>query len=213
MPEETEPIIPEKIYPVSGREGSQREPSTNGKNSFRQDVWETVRFLLISFAIVIPLRIFVAQPFIVSGASMDPTFQNGQYLIVDELSYNIGNPSRGDVIVFKYPKNPSQYFIKRIIGLPGETVSIDNQGHVSIKDANGNVTLTLKEPYVAYPKDDVALRTLAAGEYFVMGDNRAGSFDSRAWGPVRRELIVGRAFLRLFPINSINVLPGQFRQS
>lgn len=183
------------------------------KNSFRQEAWETARFLLIAFAIVIPLRIFVAQPFIVSGASMDPTFRNGQYVIVDELSYNIGEPVRGDVIIFKYPKNPSQYFIKRVIGLPGETVIINNQGKVSIKDKAGNLALTLNEPYVAYPKDDTAERTLKAEEYFVMGDNRSGSFDSRAWGPVPRKMIVGRAFLRLFPITSISVLPGEFRQS
>lgn len=183
------------------------------KKSFRQDVWETVRFLLIAFAIVIPIRIFVAQPFIVSGASMDPTFKNGQYLIVDELSYNISNPSRGDVVIFKYPKNPSQYFIKRVIGLPGETVSINDKGHVSIKDTSGTVVLSLTEPYVEYQKDEAAERTLKAGEYFVMGDNRSGSFDSRAWGPVPRDLMVGRAFLRLFPVGDIGVLPGQFRQS
>lgn len=195
MPEQITPIVPQK------------------KNSFRQEAWETARFLLIAFAIVIPLRIFVAQPFIVSGASMDPTFRNGQYVIVDELSYNIGDPTRGDVIIFKYPKNPSQYFIKRVIGLPGETVIINNQGKVLIKDKDANVILTLNEPYVAYPKDETAERTLKLGEYFVMGDNRAGSFDSRAWGPVPREMIVGRAFLRLFPITSISVLPGEFRQS
>lgn len=183
------------------------------KNSFRQDVWETVRFLLIAFAIVIPIRIFVAQPFIVSGASMDPTFKNGQYLIVDELSYNISNPERGDVAIFKYPKNPSQYFIKRVIGLPGETVSINDQGKVFIKDANDNLILTLNEPYVEYQKDEPAERILKPGEYFVMGDNRSGSFDSRAWGPVPRDLMVGRAFLRLFPLGNIGVFPGQFRQS
>ena len=194
MPEETKPIVPVK------------------KNSFRQEAWETVRFLLIAFAIVIPIRIFVAQPFIVSGSSMDPTFKNGQYLIVDELSYNIGNPARGDVIVFKYPKNPSQYFIKRVIGLPGETVNIDTTGHVSIKDKDGN-SVALNEPYVVYPSDQASSTTLGADQYFVMGDNRAGSFDSRAWGPVARNLIIGKAFLRLLPVNSISVLPGQFRQS
>ena len=194
MPEETKPIVPLK------------------KNSFRQEAWETVRFLLIAFAIVIPIRIFVAQPFIVSGSSMDPTFQNGQYLIVDELSYNIGYPARGDVIVFKYPKNPSQYFIKRVIGLPGETVNIDTTGHVSIKDKDGN-SVALNEPYVVYPSDQASSSTLGADQYFVMGDNRAGSFDSRAWGPVARNLIIGKAFLRLLPVNSISVLPGQFRQS
>lgn len=188
-------------------------PVPEKKNSFREEAWETVRFLLIAFAIVIPLRIFVAQPFIVSGASMDPTFRNGQYIIVDELSYNIGDPSRGDVIIFKYPKNPSQYFIKRVIGLPGEDVVVDAQGHVSINNKDGKLIVTLKEPYVVFPKDDASERTLGADEYFVMGDNRAGSFDSRAWGPVPRNLIIGRAFLRLFPLNTLGVLPGEFKQS
>lgn len=193
MPEETKPIVPVK-------------------NTFRQEVWETVRFLLIAFAVVIPFRIFVAQPFIVSGASMDPTFYNGQYLIVDELSYNIGEPVRGDVVIFKYPKNPSQYFIKRVIGLPGETVTLSGEDQVLIKDKDGNTLLTMNEPYVVFKKDDVAERTLGAGEYFVMGDNRAGSFDSRAWGPVKRELLIGRAYLRLYPLNKIDFLPGEFRQ-
>ena len=182
------------------------------RNTFREEVWETVRFLFIALAIVLPVRIFIAQPFIVSGASMDPTFASGQYLIVDELSYHIGDPSRGDVVIFKYPKNPKQYFIKRVIGLPGETVTVNGKGQVSIKDKDGKTVLALEEPYVAYTKDDKIERALLPGEYFMMGDNRAGSFDSRAWGPVQRDLIVGKAFLRLFPLTSIDVLPGQFRQ-
>ncbi len=182
------------------------------RHSFREEAWETIRFLLIAFAIVVPIRVFIAQPFIVSGASMDPTFKDKQYLIVDELSYYLGDPSRGDVVIFKYPKNPKQYFIKRVIGLPGETVLVGNQGQVSIKDKEGKVALTLSEPYVTHPKDDRVERTLKLGEYFLMGDNRAGSFDSRAWGPVDRNLIVGKAFLRLFPVTAVDILPGQFRQ-
>lgn len=182
------------------------------RNTFREEVWETVRFLFIALAIVLPVRVFIAQPFIVSGASMDPTFANGQYLIVDELSYHLGDPSRGDVVIFKYPKNPKQYFIKRVIGLPGETVVVNRNGQVFIKDKDGKTVLTLEEPYVAYTKDDKIERTLLPGEYFMMGDNRAGSFDSRAWGPVERDLIVGKAFLRLFPLTTIDILPGQFRQ-
>lgn len=183
------------------------------KSTFREEAWETVRFLFIALLVVVPIRVFVAQPFIVSGASMDPTFANGQYLIVDELSYNLGNPARGDVAIFKYPKNPKQYFIKRVIGLPGETVLVDGQGKVFIKDKDGKITLTMNEPYIKYPKDDSVERTLKAGEYFMMGDNRAGSFDSRAWGPVSRDLIVGKPFLRLFPLTTVGILPGQFRQS
>lgn len=188
------------------------EPTIEKNSSFREEVWETVRFLFIALLVVIPVRVFIAQPFIVSGASMDPTFANGQYLIVDELSYHLGDPTRGDVVIFKYPKNPKQYFIKRVIGLPGETVAVNGKGQVFIKDKDGNIALTLKEPYVAYTKDENVERTLLPGEYFMMGDNRAGSFDSRAWGPVDRDLIIGKAFLRLFPVTTIDVLPGQFRQ-
>lgn len=188
-------------------------PKTNEKqHTFRDEAWETFRFLLIAFAIVIPIRIFIAQPFIVSGASMDPTFKDKQYLIVDELSYHLGDPHRGDVVIFKFPKNPKQYFIKRVIGLPGETVIVDGQGKVFIKDESGKIVLTLNEPYVVHTREDSVERTLKSGEYFMMGDNRSGSFDSRAWGPVDRNLIVGKAFLRLFPLTDINVLPGQYRQ-
>lgn len=186
---------------------------TEKKHSFRDEVWETFRFLLIALAIVVPIRLFVAQPFIVSGLSMDPTFKDKQYLIVDELTYHLSEPVRGDVVVFKYPKNPKQYFIKRLIGLPGETVLVDSKGNVFIKDKDGKIVLTLDEPYVAHPKEGPVERALKDGEYFMMGDNRAGSFDSRAWGPVDRDLLIGKAFLRLFPLSSIDVLPGQFRQS
>jgi signal peptidase I len=180
-------------------------------HTWRQEAWETLRFLFIALLIVVPVRIFIAQPFIVSGASMDPTFADKQYLIVDELSYRLGDPLRGDVVNFKYPNNPKQYFIKRVIGLPGETV-IDEQGKVTIKDTTGETLAVLDEPYVVNTKVDNVSRTLDDGEYFMMGDNRAGSFDSRAWGPVDRDLIVGKAFLRLFPLNKIDVLPGQYRQ-
>lgn len=187
-------------------------PPVEKNSSFREEAWETFRFLCIALLIVVPIRLFIAQPFIVSGASMDPTFHDKQYLIVDELSYHLGDPVRGDVAIFKFPKDLKKYFIKRVIGLPGETVFIDNKGNVSIKDKDGNIVLTLNEPYVVYTKNDPVERALGAGEYFMMGDNRAGSFDSRAWGPVNRDLIVGKAVLRLFPLSTIDVLPGQFRQ-
>ena len=185
---------------------------TKKNYSFRDEAWETFRFLCIAIVIVVPIRLFIAQPFIVSGASMDPTFKDKQYLIVDELSYHLDDPLRGDVVIFKYPRNPKQYFIKRVIGLPGETVIVNGQGQVFIKDTDGNITLTLDEPYVEHMKDDSVELKLGLGEYFMMGDNRSGSFDSRSWGAVDRELIVGKAFLRLFPLTELAVLPGQFRQ-
>lgn len=180
--------------------------------SFRDEAWETFRFLCIAIVIVVPIRLFIAQPFIVSGASMDPTFKDKQYLIVDELSYHLNDPLRGDVAIFKYPRNPKQYFIKRVIGLPGETVIVNGQGQVFIKDIDGNITMTLNEPYVEHMKDDSVELKLGQNEYFMMGDNRSGSFDSRSWGAVDRELIVGKAFLRLFPVAEADILPGQFRQ-
>ena len=110
------------------------------KHSFRHEVWETVRFLIIALLIVVPVRLYIAQPFIVSGASMDPTFGTNQYLIVDELSYRLSDPVRGDVAIFKYPKNPKQHYIKRIIGLPGDTVHIDNDGRVTITNKEAGIT-------------------------------------------------------------------------
>ncbi|MEK7460422.1 MAG: signal peptidase I [Patescibacteria group bacterium] len=184
---------------------------TEKKHSFKDDILETIRFIIIALIIVIPIRVYIAQPFIVSGASMNPTFETKQYLIVDEISYHVGDPVRGDVVIFKYPKNPKQYFIKRTIGLPGETVIVDENGLVTIKNIDGT-TFILDEPYVKYSKGDNVELTLGPDEYFMMGDNRAGSFDSRSWGPVSRDLIIGRAFLRLFPFSETSVFPGEFKQ-
>ncbi len=168
---------------------------------------ELLKFAIIAVIIVAPIRLFVAKPFIVSGASMEPTFQTGQYLIVDELTYHFEQPQRGDVIVFKYPLDPSQYFIKRIIGLPGETVSIKG-GNISITKTNGS-TLNLTEPYVKNIGNGADLTTtVPAGQYFVMGDNRPESSDSRYWGLLPRSDMVGRAFVRLLPANEIGILPG-----
>src|ERR1700690_3702201 len=168
---------------------------------------ELLKFALVALVIVIPVRFFVAQPFIVSGASMDPTFATGQYLIVDELSYRFDAPQRGQVIIFRYPKDPSQYFIKRIIGLPGETVQIQN-GDVYITEVSGK-KFKLDESYVTNRGNGADRSvTLPAGEYFVMGDNRPESSDSRSWGLLPRENIIGRAFVRLLPVQNISILPG-----
>lgn len=168
---------------------------------------ELLKFVLIAAAIVVPLRLFVAQPFIVSGASMEPTFLNGQYLIVDELTYHFGAPKRGDVIIFRYPKDPSQFFIKRIIGLPGETVSVVG-GTVEVQKADGT-KVDLPEEYVVNQGNGPdATYPVGEGEYFVMGDNRPESSDSRYWGLLPRSDIVGRAFVRLLPIQTFGIFPG-----
>ncbi len=168
---------------------------------------ELLKFVLIAAAIVFPIRLFIAQPFIVSGASMHPTFQDGQYLIVDELSYRFSEPARGDVVIFRYPRNEKEFFIKRIIGLPHETVTIKD-GAVSVKRADGT-TLALDESYVVnHGNGSDATYPLGADEFFVMGDNRPESSDSRVWGVLPRHDLVGRALLRLLPINELGLFPG-----
>ena len=172
---------------------------------------ETLKFIVISLIIVVPFRYFIAQPFIVSGASMDPTFEDGEYLIVDQLSYHFEEPARGDVIIFKYPKDPSKYFIKRVIGLPNETVIINGES-VSITETDGK-TVLLNEPYVANNINISFEKKLNADEYFVMGDNRPASSDSRIWGPLPKENIIGRPLLRLLPVTRINLFPGVSQES
>jgi signal peptidase I len=168
---------------------------------------ELLKFAIVAVLIVVPVRLFVAKPFIVSGASMDPTFATGQYLIIDELSYHLGDPTRGDVVIFKYPKDPTQYFIKRVIGLPGETVKIQNSEVFVTKTDNTTVKLT--EDYVKNIGNGADLSTtLGEDEFFVMGDNRPESSDSRYWGVLPRANIVGRAFVRLLPVQQIGILPG-----
>lgn len=159
---------------------------------------ELAQLVLIALLIVVPFRIYIAQPFIVDGASMDPTFEDGQYLIVDELSYHFRDPERGEVMVFKYPLDTSKYFIKRIIGLPGEKVSI-NEGVITITNSEHPEGFIINEPYVKLTKADTKEVTLKDKEYFVMGDNRLQSADSRMWGAVPREDIIGRPFARFFP--------------
>ena len=170
---------------------------------------EIVRFSVVALLIVLPIRIFIAQPFIVSGASMETTFSTGQYLIVDQLTYQLEDPVRGEVIVFRYPKDPSKFFIKRIIGIPGDTVSISGRNVTISNEAHPDGVL-LDESYVLDMKPSAALtETLGENEYFVMGDNRDASSDSRSWGVLQRDKIVGRAFLRLFPFSKVGVFPGK----
>ncbi len=168
------------------------------KNSWN---WkELLKLALISFIIVVPFRLYVAQPFIVEGASMYPTFKDAHYLVVDELTYHFKDPIRGSVLVFKYPKDPSKSFIKRVIGLPGEIVSIKD-GAVTITSSAYPDGLVLDEPYIEWAKSETLTYTLGQDEYFVMGDNRAQSADSRMWGAVPRANVIGRPFIRFIPFD------------
>lgn len=175
--------------------------STANGSSPQESFWkELAKLLVVAAVIVIPFRAYVAQPFIVDGASMDPTFSNGEYLIVDEFTYHFKSPERGSVLIFKFPKDTSKYFIKRVIGLPGETVTI-KEGRLFIDGKE------FEEPYVKFTKNDNLSYTLGQGEYFVMGDNRTASADSRLWGPVPEADIIGRPIIRLWPFT---IWPGEF---
>jgi signal peptidase I len=187
--------------------GHHNENDPAGESSWLEVVWETIKYALVALVIIVPVRIFIAQPFIVSGNSMYPTYHNGEYLIVNETIKYFGEYHRGDVVIIRYPNDPSKYFIKRVIGLPGETVTIRN-GVVSITSATRTTPLVLEEPYVQNRKNDNLSRTLDNDEFFVMGDNRAQSSDSRIWGPVPTRLMNGEALLRLFPISSVALHPG-----
>lgn len=181
-------------------------PTTSNEHPFL----EIVRFALIAILIVVPIRLFIAQPFIVSGASMDDTFSDGEYLIVDQLTYQFESPKRGEVIIFRYPGDPSKFFIKRVIGVPGDTITIDGDS-VTIQNETYPTGQRLQEPYIAQMSDSAnIIEQLGDGEYFVMGDNRDHSSDSRAWGILTEDRILGRAFVRLFPLTEIDTFPGAY---
>lgn len=177
--------------------------------------WELFRFAIIALLIMVPIRVFVIQPFIVSGSSMFPTFENANYLIVDEISYKLSDPERYDVVIFKYPdpnpKNKTKYFIKRIIGLPNEKIDIKGSDVFITNEANPE-GFQIDQPYVENKSDDNSHFELKDDEYFVMGDNRSASSDSRYWGPLPKENLVGRAFIRLWPLKHIDMFPGAYKK-
>ncbi len=183
-------------------------------SNFRKNLknfWDLIKFALIAFIIVIPIRMFIAQPFVVSGESMFPTFHDGEYLIVDELSYIIRTPERGEVIVFRYPGDPKRFFIKRIIGMPNEEIIINNN-EIKIINAENKNGFILDEPYLKVNFDSSTSIKTKDNEYVVMGDNRNKSSDSRTWGTLPEKLIIGRAYVRLLPLKDISYLPGSYNK-
>lgn len=175
-------------------------------NKFTQK--DLVTLILLVVFVVLPIRFFIAQPFIVSGQSMDPTFADGQYLIVDQLSYNFNSPARGDIVIFRYAGDTSKFFIKRVVGLPGETVKI--VGNEIFIRRPGEEYSELKENYIVEVFNANGEWKVDSDEIFVMGDNRNNSLDSRYFGPIKTNSITGRAYLRLFPLSEIDYLPGKF---
>lgn len=178
------------------------------RSSFAGFAIELVKIVVIALAIIIPIRTFILQPFYVEGSSMEPTFHDKEYLIIDELSYRLHAPQRGDVVVLKSPAL-NEFLIKRIIALPGERVVI-NDGNITVTNAshpNGaavNERTYLNASVVTFGNMDV---TLASDQYYVLGDNRPASLDSRSFGPIQRKDIVGRTALRAWPMSRISTFP------
>jgi len=168
---------------------------------------ELAKIVILAFVIIVPIRMFVLQPFYVRGASMEPTYYDNEYLIIDEISYRLHEPRRGDVIVLRNPNLQTEYLIKRVIGLPGERVVVTN-GKVSVFDVTTgrggvlNESIYLPKGRTTFGTIDV---TLGKDEYYVMGDNRQFSLDSRSFGPVLRREIIGRSALRAWPISRLEV--------
>lgn len=170
-------------------------------------IFELVKIVAISLAIILPIRYYLVQPFYVRGASMEPTFHSNEYLIVNEIGYRFELPKRGDVVVFKNPNNKKQYFIKRIIGLPGERVVIkDNKVIVYNNDNKDGFELNERYLSTGEVTDRGIDVILGDDKFFVLGDNRDNSMDSRMFGSVDRDLIIGRAWFRGFPFNKFGFL-------
>ena len=164
-------------------------------------ILEFIKIVIISLAIIIPVRVFLLQPFFVKGASMEPNFYDNEYLVIDEISYRFKEPARGEIIVFRYPKDPREFFIKRVVGLPGEKITVKN-GNVYINGVRLDESEYLS-PQLKTTNDDAWM--LKANEYFVLGDNRQHSLDSRKFGPIDRSYIIGRAWVRGWPFDKITV--------
>ena len=185
---------------------------------FSASVLEVLEVVGIALVAVFLIRKFLVQPFLVSGASMVPLFSNGDYVLVDELSYYFRAPQRGEVIVFRYPNDEKTYFIKRIIGLPGEHITI-RDGKVRVVNADAPDGRALIESYL--PEGTITSphqggRTdfvLGARQYFTLGDNRSYSFDSRDWGLVDGKEIMGAVRLRLWPIQELTVFAAPVYQN
>lgn len=169
-------------------------------------ILEMLKVAVLAGITIALIRYYLFKPFYVKGASMEPNFHEKEYLIIDELSFRFREPVRGEVIVFRFPEDPKEYFLKRVIGLPGETVKVQD-GKVYIYNQENPEGFELKESYLPETLITQGDRTSKVGEnqLFVLGDNRPNSFDSRRFGPIDKSLVVGRAWLRGWPLNKLSI--------
>lgn len=190
------------------------ERERNSRQEALAFIWETLKVVVISLLIIVPIRYFLVQPFFVKGASMEPTFDDGNYILIDEISYRFRPPQRGEIVVFRFPQDRSQFFIKRIVGLPEETLEVkDNKITVYSKDNPKGVVLDESSYLAPEEKTLGTFRTkVDVNEYYVLGDNRSHSSDSRVWGAVNRSLITGRVFFRALPFRHFGTFPKPLYQ-
>jgi signal peptidase I len=215
LPTGEEPASPDNSgYNLPNQE-EQPPQSTEEKSPLRKFLTATGRFFYEVFkttAIIVIvaflIRFFLIQPFLVEGESMEPNFHNNEYLIIQKISGYFDNYQRGDVIVFKYPNNPEISYIKRIIGLPNEKIKFD-RGKVSIYNSQYSQGKELSEDYLLSKIDEtnqILEKNLGQDEYFVMGDNRNNSSDSREWGILNKKYIQGKVLIRLYPFSDIGLI-------
>jgi signal peptidase I len=165
---------------------------------------ELVKIAVLAGITIGLVRYFIFKPFYVEGESMEPNFQEKEYLIIDEITYRFKEPTRGEVVVLRSPTVERDFYLKRIIGLPGERVKVENNKVVIYNNENSSGIL-VEESYLNQATPGSVTFTLGADEYFVMGDNRKASYDSRRFGPISRDDIIGRAWFRGWPIDRITL--------
>lgn len=210
--EKQEPNEDYKDMEKNSEELNNFEVANNPAKDFMYFVFDLIKTGIIVFVIAFCLRYFAVQPFIVDGESMMPTYVNNEYILAEKISYMTGSPERGDVIVFRYPNNPNVSYIKRIIGLPGETIKIEDSTVTVYNDKNSEGTI-IDEKYLAGDTLTLAEGTqsgaysakVPSNEYFVMGDNRQHSSDSREWGLLPKTNIIGRAWLTILPATKAGI--------
>lgn len=175
---------------------------------FVMEILETVVFVGSLFIVV---YLFILQPNQIKGASMEPTFHNGNYIFTSKVTYKFRDPIRGDVVVFHAPRNPDLEYIKRIIGLPGDTILIENQTvYVNGEEIQEEYISAATTLSLAGFIEEGVPTTIPEGYYFVMGDNRPRSSDSREFGPITYESIIGQVVYRYFPFNEMGVVKNPF---
>ncbi|MDP2638551.1 MAG: signal peptidase I [Candidatus Azambacteria bacterium] len=174
-------------------------------NSFKstfQFLWDLIKITAVALILAGVVRYFLVQPFFVEGASMEPNFETGEYLLIDEVSYHFKPVKRGEVVVFHYPLDTSKYYIKRVIGLPEEIIEIKD-GQVIIYNNERPDGFVIEEEYLPenLVTDGQVKKKLGSEEYFVLGDNRPASSDSRRWGVLTKGDLIGRVWIRAWPIS------------